>query len=79
MPVVIECDVDDPEPSVHRAPIGSEIVLIARSSTEREFHLHGYDLELTGQEVTFQFTASLPGDHELTEHPDHTTVCIISS
>jgi len=78
-PVVITCDTDDPEPIVHVAPLGSEVVVTATSSIEREFHLHGYDLELTGQEVTFQFTASLPGDHELTEHPDHTTVCIISS
>lgn len=78
-PVLITCNTDDPEPVVHVAPLGSEVVVTATSSIEREFHLHGYDLELTGLEVTFRFTATLPGEHELTEHPDHSTVCIISS
>ena len=77
--MTIECDADSGESPTFEIPLGMDVTLVARSSTEREFHLHGYDIELTGTEVSFQFTADLPGPHELTEHPDHTTVCTIVS
>jgi ferric-dicitrate binding protein FerR (iron transport regulator) len=77
--MTIECDTDSGDSPTFEVPLGSEVTLVAKSSIEREFHLHGYDIELTGTEVTFQFTANLPGPHELTEHPDHTVVCTIVS
>lgn len=77
--LTIRCDADSGENPTFDVPLGTEVTLIASSATERDYHLHGYDLELTGTEVTFQFTASIPGPSELTEHPDHTTVCTIES
>ena len=77
--LTIRCDADSGESPVIEVPLGTSVTLVATSSIEREYHLHGYDIELTGQEVTFQFTADLPGPHELTEHPDHSTVCTIVS
>ena len=77
--LTIRCDADSGENPTFDVPLGTEVTLIASSATEREYHLHGYDLELTGTTVTFQFTANIPGPSELTEHPDHTTVCAIVS
>ena len=77
--LTLRCDADSGESPVYEVPLGTPVTLVARSSIEREYHLHGYDIELTGEEVMFQFTADLPGPHELTEHPDHTTVCTIVS
>ncbi|MFZ8917667.1 MAG: hypothetical protein ACO20K_10095 [Ilumatobacteraceae bacterium] len=54
-------------------------MLVAISTTEREYHLHEYDIELTGTEVRFAFTATIPGEIELTEHPGHSTVCTLLS
>ena len=77
--LTLRCDADSGESPVYEVPLGTSVTLVATSSIEREYHLHGYDIELTGEEVTFQFTADLPGPHELTEHPDHSTVCTIVS
>ena len=77
--LTLRCDADSSESPIFEVPLGTSVTLVATSSIEREYHLHGYDIELTGQEVTFQFTADLPGPHELTEHPDHSTVCTIVS
>ena len=77
--ITIECDADSGESPTFEVPLGTSVTLVATSSIEREYHLHDYDIELTGEEVTFEFTADLPGSHELTEHPDHSTVCTIVS
>ena len=77
--LTLRCDADSGESPIFEVPLGTSVTLVATSSIEREYHLHGYDIELTGEEVTFQFTATIPGPHELTEHPDHTTVCTIVS
>lgn len=75
----LRCDVDSGENPTFVVPLGTEVTLIASSATTRDYHLHGYDIELSGSDVTFQFTATIPGAHELTEHPDHSTVCTIVS
>jgi hypothetical protein len=77
--LTLTCDADSGENPTFEVPLGTEVTLIATSSIEREFHLHGYDIELTGTDVTFQFVANLPGPHELTEHPDHATICTLVS
>lgn len=77
--LTLRCDADSGESPIFEVPLGTSVTLVATSSIEREYHLHGYDIELTGEEVTFQFTADLPGPHELTEHPDHSTVCTVVS
>jgi hypothetical protein len=33
-----------------------------------EFHLHGYDIELSGNDVTFEFVADKLGEFELEGH-----------
>ena len=38
------------------------------SEEEREFHLHGYDIELTGDDVVFEFVADKLGVFELEDH-----------
>ena len=73
------CDADSNADQTFDVPLGTEVVLIATSSIEREYHLHEYDIELTGTEVRFTFTATIPGDIELTEHPGHSTVCTLVS
>lgn len=77
--MTITCDADAGGNQTFDVPLGTDVTLIAVSSSEREYHLHGYDLELSGTQVTFQFTATIPGPSELTEHPGHSTVCTIVS
>ncbi|NBU54696.1 MAG: hypothetical protein EBS22_00445 [Acidimicrobiia bacterium] len=78
-PTEIVCDADSGEIQTFDVPLGTEVVLVAISTTEREYHLHEYDIELTGTEVRFTFTATIPGEIELTEHPGHSTVCTLTS
>jgi len=78
-PREILCDADSGEIQTFDVPLGTEVVLVAISTTEREYHLHEYDIELTGTEVRFAFTATIPGEIELTEHPGHSTVCTLTS
>lgn len=78
-PITITCDADAGGAQTFEVPLGADVTLIAVSASEREYHLHGYDLELSGTQVTFQFTATISGASELTEHPGHSTVCTIVS
>lgn len=78
-PTEIVCDADSSTDQTFEIPLGTDVVLVATSTTEREYHLHEYDIELTGNEVTFVFTATIPGVIELTEHPGHSTVCTLVS
>jgi hypothetical protein len=38
------------------------------AEAEDEFHLHGYDIELAGDDVTFEFVADKIGVFELESH-----------
>ncbi len=78
-PTEIVCDADSSRDQSFEVPLGTDVVLVATSTTEREYHLHEYDIELTGTEVTFVFTATIPGVIQLTEHPGHSTVCTLVS
>ena len=66
--VAIEIDADAGVPEVASVALGSPVVIQVFSETEREFHLHGYDIELMGDEVTFDFIADKLGDFELESH-----------
>lgn len=48
--------------------LGSPVKIRVRSAVEEEFHLHGYDLELTGTDVQFSFTADRLGEFLLESH-----------
>ena len=67
--VTIEIDVDSDElPVTASVNVGSPVTIHVVSAESHEFHLHGYDIELEGTEVTFDFTADQVGDFELETH-----------
>lgn len=67
-PVSILVDADSGETQEVSVALGTPMVIRIRSSAAEEFHLHGYDLELTGTDVTFQFVADKLGEFELETH-----------
>jgi hypothetical protein len=48
------------------------------AEVEDEFHLHGYDIELSGDDVTFEFVADKLGDFELESHDSGEVLLILS-
>lgn len=66
--VNIFIDLADEGSQVIPVPLGSPVKIRVRRSIEDEFHLHGYDLELTGTDVQFSFTADRLGDFLLEAH-----------
>ncbi|MEI8391632.1 MAG: hypothetical protein WCG40_03945 [Actinomycetes bacterium] len=66
--VEIEVDADAGSPEVASVALGSPVVIHVTSEAEQEFHLHGYDIELMGDDVTFDFIADKLGDFELESH-----------
>jgi len=56
------------EPQAASVMTGSPVKIRIVSAEQGEFHLHGYDIELTGVEVNFDFVADQPGTFELEEH-----------
>ena len=66
--VAIEIDADAGVPEVASVALGSPVVIQVFSETEQEFHLHGYDIDLMGDDVTFDFIADKLGDFELESH-----------
>jgi len=56
------------EPQTASVMTGSPVRIRVVSAEQGEFHLHGYDIELTGVEVNFEFVADRPGSFELEEH-----------
>jgi hypothetical protein len=67
-PVVIEVDADSGSPIAQTVALGTELSIHVVSATADEWHLHGYDIELTGTDVTFEFTANKAGEFELEGH-----------
>lgn len=67
--VAIEINVDSDElPVIASVNLGSPVTIHVVSAESHEFHLHGYDIELEGTDVTFDFTADQVGDFELETH-----------
>jgi len=64
----IEIDVEVDAPVTASAVVGSPIRIRIVSDEETEFHLHGYDIELTGDDVVFDFVADQLGVFELEDH-----------
>lgn len=76
-PRSLTCDADSGSAPSFNVAAGSSVTLVASSSSEHEFHLHNYDIELSGTRVTFQFTATILGPSQLTLHPGHEVVCTV--
>ena len=73
----IAIDADHDAVRTVTVPLGTPITLTVRSAKPQEFHLHGYDLELAGTEVVFQFTADLPGAFELESHATEKVILVL--
>lgn len=67
-PVSILIDADSGETQDVSVALGTPMVIRIRSTAAEEFHLHGYDLELAGTDVTFEFVADKLGEFELETH-----------
>lgn len=64
----IEIDADSDAPVEASAVVNSPVRIRIVSDEERELHLHGYDIELTGDDVVFEFVADTLGVFELEDH-----------
>lgn len=64
--IVVDADQDVVQEAI--VPMGSPVNIRVTSSQSDEFHLHGYELELTGTDVTFSFTADRVGEFILEGH-----------
>lgn len=71
-PVVIEVDADSGTAGTQTVPLGSEVSLHIVSATDQEFHLHGYDVEDEGTDVTITFVADQAGSFQLESHATDT-------
>jgi hypothetical protein len=66
--VVVDVDADAAEPGTQTVPLGSTVSLHIISTEEHEFHLHGYDLEAEGTDLTLTFVADEAGEFEVETH-----------
>lgn len=76
--VSILVDADSGETQDVSVALGTPMTIRIRSTTSEEFHLHGYDLELTGTDVTFTFVADKLGDFELETHGSGALILLLS-
>jgi hypothetical protein len=79
-PGLIEVDADAVRdtPMTATVPLGTNVTIVVRSATDQEFHLHGYDIEDSGTEVTFNFTADQAGEFELESHDTEAVLLILT-
>jgi hypothetical protein len=75
---VIDVDADFGSPWEQTVPLGTELMINVVSATDQEFHLHGYELEAAGTEVTFEFTANKAGEFELESHDTEAVLLILT-
>jgi hypothetical protein len=66
--IVVDADTAAAAPLAETVPLGQQVRIVVRTATAQEFHLHGYDIDGSGTEVVFDFTADLPGEFELESH-----------
>lgn len=66
--IVIEVDADSGTPGTQTVPLGSTVSFHIVTATEQEFHLHDYDIEQAGTDVTMTFVADQAGTFELESH-----------
>jgi hypothetical protein len=66
--VVIEVDADSGTPGTQTVALGTSVSFHIVTATEQEFHLHDYDIEQAGTDVTMTFVADQAGTFELESH-----------
>lgn len=66
--VVIDIDADAAEPGTQTVPVGSTVSLHISGAESHEYHLHGYDIEQEGTDVTITFEATEAGSFEVETH-----------
>lgn len=76
--VSILIDADGGETQEVSVALGTPMTIRVRASKSDEFHLHGYDLKLTGSDVTFNFVADRLGDFELETHDSGQLVMMLT-
>ncbi|MBU3688347.1 MAG: hypothetical protein B7C54_11465 [Acidimicrobiales bacterium mtb01] len=74
----IEVDLEDGAPATASVVLGQDVTIVVTADEEHEFHLHGYDIELTGTEVSFEFVADRAGEFELETHDTGELVLTLS-
>lgn len=72
--IVVAVDADAAAPGTQTVPLGSTVSLQITSNVEHEFHLHGYDIEDEGTDVTMTFVASEAGAFEVEIHGDEKVI-----
>jgi len=76
--VSVLIDADAGETQEVSVALGTPMTIRVRSSQADEFHLHGYDLKLTGTDVTFNFVADRLGEFELETHDSGQLVMMLT-
>ena len=76
--IVIDVDADSGTPIQQTVSLGDAVEINVVTATDQEFHLHGYDLELEGTAVTFEFTATKAGEFELESHATEAVILILT-
>jgi hypothetical protein len=76
--VTIDLDADSGVPEEASVVLGTPVTINVIAEVEDEFHLHGYDIEQTGDDVTFKFVADKLGDFELESHDTGEVLLILS-
>ena len=77
-PVTIEVDADSGAPVEQTVPLGTPLTIHVVSAESHEFHLHGYDVEQEGTDVTFTLTADEAGEFELETHDTEVVVMVLT-
>jgi heme/copper-type cytochrome/quinol oxidase subunit 2 len=66
--IVIDIDADAAEPTTQTVAKGSTVSLHITAADVHEFHVHGYDVESEGTDVTITFVADEAGEFEVETH-----------
>mgnify|MGYP001565352832 CR=1 FL=1 len=70
--IVLEVDAESGAPGAQTVALGSTVSMHVVSETEQEFHLHDYDVENSGTDVTLTFVADHAGSFALESHEGDT-------
>lgn len=69
--ILVNADDTEAYGQVEQVPLGQTVVLAVLSDTDREYHVHGYDLlgaAPAGVERVFEFTADRAGRFDVEDH-----------
>jgi hypothetical protein len=66
--IVVDADTAAAAPLTETVSLGQQVRIVVHSATDQEFHIHGYDIEDSGTEVVFAFTADMPGEFGVESH-----------